>query len=176
MARKPTIFKFGINLSVIDENKYLDLNLTVAQHPSETVERMMVRVLAYCLNVDDGLEFTRGLGSTQDPDLWQHSLDGRLLKWIEVGEPAVERLLKSNHTADTVIVYCFNTKSDVWWEQSEQEITRAGIKVYRFDWVEICTLASLVSRTLQLSVTISGMSAFISAESGSTEISWQELS
>jgi uncharacterized protein YaeQ len=59
MALKPTIFKFAIVLSDIDENQYLDLNLTVAQHPSETIERMMMRLLAYCLNAEDGLEFTR---------------------------------------------------------------------------------------------------------------------
>ena len=85
MALKPTIFKFTIALSDIDENRYLDLNLTVAQHPSETVERMMVRLLVYCLNVEEGFEFTRGLSDTNEPDLWDRSLDGRILKWIEVG-------------------------------------------------------------------------------------------
>ena len=90
MALKPTIFKFAIALSDVDNNRYLDLSLTVAQHPSETLERMMVRLLAYCLNAEDGLEFTRGLSENDEPDLWQHSLDGRILKWIEVGEPAAE--------------------------------------------------------------------------------------
>lgn len=175
MALKPTIFKFAIALSVIDDNQYLDLNLTVAQHPSETLERMMVRVLAYCLNVADGLEFTRGLSENDEPDLWQHSLDGRLLKWIEVGEPATERLRKASHIAERVHVYSFNSKSEVWWRQSGNEIDAARVKVFQFTWDEICQLASLVQRTLQLSITVSGMSAFIAAESGSVEIAWREL-
>ena len=175
MALKPTIFKFAIALCVIDENQYLDLNLTVAQHPSETLERMMVRVLAYCLNLEDGLEFTRGLSENDEPDLWQHSLDGRILQWIEVGEPATERLRKASYVAERVRVYSFNSKSEVWWRQSGSEIDATRIKVFRFDWDEICQLASLVQRTLQLSITVSGLSAFIAAESGSVEVVWQEL-
>ena len=175
MALKPTIFKFAIALSVIDENQYLDLNLTVAQHPSETLERMMVRVLAYCLNLDDGLEFTRGLSENDEPDLWQYSLDGRILQWIEVGEPATERLRKASYVAERVHVYSFNSKSEVWWRQSGSEIDATRIKVFRFDWDEICQLARLVQRTLQLSITVSGLSAFIAAESGSVEVVWQEL-
>lgn len=174
MALKPTIFKFAIVLSDIDENRYLDLNLTVAQHPSETIERMMVRLLAYCLNAEDGLEFTRGLSDNDEPDLWQHSLDGRILKWIEVGEPSTARLRKASHTAERVHVYSFNSKSEAWWRQSGSEIDGTRIKVFQFQWDEICQLASLVRRTLQLSVTVSGMSAFIAAESGSVEVSWRE--
>jgi len=175
MALKPTIFKFGIALSDIDENRYLDLNLTVAQHPSETVERMMVRLLVYCLNVEEGLEFTRGLSDTNEPDLWQRSLDDRILKWIEVGEPATDRLVKASRIAEHVQVYTFNSKSDVWWRQHGSEIEGASVKVFQFEWDEICQLAKLVQRTLQLSVTISGLSAFIAAESGSVEVSWREL-
>lgn len=175
MALKPTIFKFAINLSDIDENRYLDLNLTIAQHPSETLERMMVRLLAYCLNADDGLDFTRGLSENDEPDLWQHSLDGRILKWIEVGEPAAERLRKASHIAECVQVYAFNSKAPVWWRQSSGDIDGLGVKVFQFEWDQICQLAKLVERTQQLSVTVSDMSAFIAAESGSVEVAWREL-
>lgn len=175
MALKPTIFKFTIALSDIDENRYLDLNLTVAQHPSETVERMMVRLLVYCLNVEEGFEFTRGLSDTNEPDLWHRSLDGRILKWIEVGEPATERLVKASRIAERVQVYSFNSKSEVWWHKSCGEIEGTGIKVFQFRWDEICQLAKLVRRTLQMSVTVSGMSAFIAAESGSVDVIWREL-
>jgi uncharacterized protein YaeQ len=175
MALKPTIFKFAIALSDVDKNKYLDLNLTLAQHPSETVERMMVRLLAYCLNAEEGLEFTRGLSESDEPDLWQHSLDGRLLQWIEVGEPAVERLRKASRMAEQVQVYSFNSKSAVWWRQSADGIDGLGVKVFQFDWEAICELAKLVDRTLQLSVTVTGMAAFIAAESGSVELTWREL-
>jgi len=97
MALKPTIFKFSVALSDVDRNRYEDLPLTVAQHPSETLERMMARVLAYCLNADDGLEFSKGLSDNEQPDLWRRSLDGRILDWIEVGEPSADRLRKASH-------------------------------------------------------------------------------
>ena len=78
MALKPTIFKFKISLSDLNRNHYDTLNLTVAQHPSETAERMMVRVLAFCINAQEHLVFTPGLSAVDEPDLWVHTLDGQL--------------------------------------------------------------------------------------------------
>ena len=114
MALKPTIFKFDIALSDTDRNCYEALSLTVAQHPSETLQRMMVRVLARCLHHHERLAFTRGLSENEEPDLWQHSLDGRIELWIEVGEPSLDRLKKAARLADAVLVYSFNSRSDVW--------------------------------------------------------------
>lgn len=175
MALKPTIYKFSIDLSDIDEGRYESLNLTVAQHPSETIERMMVRLLAYCLNVSEGLDFTTGLSNTEEPDLLQSSLDGITLKWIEVGEPSAERVRKASTIAKEVKVYSYNTKSNVWWSQAQGEIENCGAHVYQFQWEQICELAKLTKRTLSLSVTITGMTAFVAAESGSVEVSWVQL-
>ena len=175
MALKPTIFKFAVALSDVDKNRYLDLSLTLAQHPSETIERMMVRLLAYCLNAEEGLEFTRGLSESNEPDLRQRSLDGRLIQWIDVGEPAVERLRKASRVAEQVLVYSFNSKSPVWWRQSRDGIEGLGVKVFQLDWEVICELAKLVHRKSQLSVTVTGMAAFVAAESGSVNLSWREL-
>jgi uncharacterized protein YaeQ len=176
MALKPTIYKFNVALSDIDANRYLDLNLTLAQHPSETVERMMVRLLAFCINAEDGLEFSRGLSNNEEPDLWQHSLDGQILKWIEVGEPSAERLRKASRIAGLVQVYTFNSKSDTWWRQSCAEIEGLGIEVWQLQWQEIGQLAKLVQRTLSVSITISGQSAFVATDTGSAEINWREMS
>lgn len=179
MALRPTIYKFSIDLSDIDEGRYESLNLTVAQHPSETIERMMVRLLAYCLNVNvnvnEGLHFTTGLSNTEEPDLLQSSLDGITLKWIAVGEPSAERVRKASTIAKEVKVYSFNTKSNVWWSQAQGEIENCGAHVYQFQWEQICELAKLTKRTLSLSVTITGMTAFVAAESGSVEVSWVQL-
>jgi len=175
MALKPTIFKFNIALSNVDENQYLDLNLTVAQHPSETGERMMARVLAYCLNASQDLEFARGLSASDEPDIWQRSLDGRILKWIEIGEPAAERLRKASHIAEDVKVYCFNTKSELWWARSEKEVTAAKVQAIQFDWGQIVELARLLARTLQLSITVTDQSAFIASDAGSVEVNWRLL-
>ena len=83
MALKPTIYKFDLALADMDRGCYESLSLTVAQHPSETVERMLVRVLAHCLHHHERLTFTRGLSDNEEPDLWQKSLDGRIERWIE---------------------------------------------------------------------------------------------
>lgn len=176
MARKPTIFKFAIALADADAGRYLDLNLTVAQHPSESIERMMVRVLAYCLHAREGLEFTRGLSDTDEPDVWERSLDGRIIQWIEVGEPTVERLRKASGVADCVRVYSFNSKSDAWWRQVSAEMIKLGVAAHQFRWDEIKRLASMVQRTLALSLSITGMSAFLATDSDSIELNWRALS
>ena len=170
MALKPTIYKFNVALSDLDRNRYEELALTVAQHPSETVERMMVRLLAYCMNVDEGLEFTRGLSENDEPDLWRRSLDGRLLDWIEVGEPAADRLRKASHLSERVLVYSFNTKSDVWWRQVGSAVVDLSVVVFQFPWESIEQLAGMVERTMQMSVTISDSSLFVAVEHGEVEL------
>ena len=87
MALKPTIYKSQIELADSDNNRYESLALTLARHPSETLERLAARLMAYCLNAGRGLEFTRGLSTADEPDIWQHSDSGEIEHWIEVGQP-----------------------------------------------------------------------------------------
>lgn len=175
MARKPTIYRFAITLSDIDAGRYQDLNLTVALHPSVTLERMMARLLAYCLNAEEGLAFSKGLSEADEPDIWQHSLDGRILNWIEVGEPSTERLRKACGLAEQVRVYAFNTKAGHWWAQQSGALDQLGVLAWRLDWAALVTLANMASRTMSLSVTVSGESAFIAADAGTVEVPWQTL-
>jgi len=77
VALKPTIFKANITLADVDRNVYDTLNLTLAQHPSESVERMMARVIAFCMNATEALTMTRGLSTVEEPDIWEKTLDGR---------------------------------------------------------------------------------------------------
>src|SRR5690606_12598237 len=114
VALKPTIHKMRIALSDLEREVYEDLNLTVARHPSETAERMMARVLAYCLNASPSLTFCKGLSDSDEPDVWEHTLDGRIALWIDVGEPAYDRVKKACRVAERVKVYCFNTRASVW--------------------------------------------------------------
>ena len=176
MALKPTIFKFNVSLSDLDRNRYEELALTVAQHPSETAERMMVRLLVYCLNAEEGLEFTRGLSENDEPDLWRRSLDGRMLDWIEVGEPAANRLRKASRLSERVLVYSFNTKSEIWWQQTGGSVASLAVDVYRFPWASIQRLAAMIERTMQMSVTISDSSLFVAAEQGEIEVALLKLS
>jgi uncharacterized protein YaeQ len=175
MALKPTIYKMTIDLSDLERNKYQILSLTVAQHPSESVERMMARVLAYCIDAHEQLEFARGISATDEPDLWQHTLDGQLCLWIEIGEPSFDRIKKSVRAAKKVKIYSLNTKSDVWWEQLEKKLMNLHLCVYRLQWAEVQALAELVQRTMKFSITITDNSAYVAAELGQTAIGWEVL-
>jgi uncharacterized protein YaeQ len=175
MALKPTIYKMKIALSDLDRNYYEALNLTIAQHPSETVERMMVRILVYCINAQEHLGFAKGLSAVEEPDLWVRSLDDQIRLWIEVGEPAVDRVKKATRLASTVKIYSFNSKSDVWWNQGREKFKALKASIFRFDWESIQSLAALQQRTMDMSVTISGDSAYVATELGECEVSWERL-
>jgi uncharacterized protein YaeQ len=175
MALKPTIYKFKIALTDLNRQHYDTLNLTVAQHPSETLERMIARMLAFCLNAQESLTFTKGLSSAEEPDLWAHTPDGRIALWIDVGEPAPERIKKATRIAQAVKVYSFNSKSDVWWMQEQAKFNSLNVTVLRFQWPDIQALAKLTQRTMDISVTISEESAYVAAEAGECEVSWVVL-
>lgn len=170
MALKPTIYKFKVALTDLDREVYDNLNLTLACHPSETHERMMVRVLAYCLNAQERLEFCKGLSDTDEADLWARGLDGALTLWIDVGEPTLERLRKVSRLAPDVRLYSFNTKAPTWWELSRGEIAKLPLSVYRFEWQGVATLASYAERTMDFAVTVSEGSLFVSTAQGDCEL------
>lgn len=175
MAIKPTIYKARISLSDLERDYYDSINLTIAQHPSETLERMMVRVLAFCINAQEGLELTKGLDDVEEPDLWALTMDEQITLWIDVGEPSFDRVKKASNRARAVKVYSFNSKSDVWWSQGELKFSRLNASFYRFPWESIEALAALVKRTMDLSVTITGDSAYIAGDEGEVEVSWEVL-
>ncbi|MDC0598403.1 YaeQ family protein [Gammaproteobacteria bacterium] len=175
MALKPTIYKLRISLSNLDRNYYDTLNLTLAQHPSETLERMMVRVLAFCLHAHDSPNFTKGLSSVEEPDIWVHDLNNKIALWIDVGEPAVDRIKKAARLASAVEVYSFNSKSASWWKQEEAGFAKLSVSIFQFQWEAIKKLANLVQRTMEISITVTENSAYVSAESGECEIIWTSL-
>ena len=176
MALKPTIYKANIALNDLDRNYYDSLDLTIAQHPSENLERMMVRVLVYCINAQDRLAFTAGISTPDEPDLRVMSLDDRTLAWIDVGEPSFERIKKASRLAEVVKVYTFNTKSDIWWQKEQEKFSTLDVEFYQFEWGQIKRLSELVERTMTLSMTLSEQSAFISSQKGNSEVAWRQLS
>lgn len=135
----------------------------------------MVRILVFCINAQEHLEFTKGLSAVDEPDIWVRTLDDQIAFWIDVGEPAVDRIKKATRLASAVKVYSFNSKSDVWWNQTREKFGRLGVSVFRFQWESIQTLAALLQRTMHLSVTITGDSAYIATEAGECEVSWEPL-
>ncbi len=145
------------------------------QHPSETLERMMVRMLAFCINAQESLTLTKGLSTVEEPDLWAHTPDGRIALWIDVGEPAPDRIKKATRIAQTVKVYSFNSKSNVWWMQEKAKFNELTAAIFQFQWPNIQALAKLAQRTMDISVTITEESAYVAAESGECEVSWVAL-
>ena len=135
----------------------------------------MVRVLAFCINAQEQLLFTKGLCAVDEPDLWVRTLDGQLALWIDVGEPAVDRIKKATRLSPAVKVYSFNSKSDVWWNQGRAKFSELTVSVFRFQWESIQALAALVQRTMDLSITIADDSAYVATESGECEVSWTPL-
>lgn len=175
MALKPTIYKFRISLTDMNRDYYDSFNLTVAQHPSETEQRMMARIMAFCINASPELEFTKGLSSIEEPDLWQKSLDDQILDWIDVGEPDPERVKKATRLSKSVRVFSFNTKSNVWWEQNKGKFGYLKAQIVRLDNAGIEQLSEMTQRTMDLSVMLSGNSAFINSDTQSAEVTWEEL-
>ncbi len=175
MAIKPTIYKLRIALSDLERNYYDTLNLTVALHPSETPERMMARVMAYCINAQEGLSFGKGLSDSEEPDLWLRSMDEQTLLSIDVGEPSFDRVKKLSRQAKHAKIYSFNSKSDVWWDQGKSKFGTLDADVYRIDHNNIQQLSQLISRTMDLSVTITGQSAYVAGDNGEVEVHWDLL-
>ena len=107
MALKSTIIKAQLSLSDMDRHLYQDFNLTLAQHPSENDQRLMVRLLAYALNACDGLEFTKGLSADDEPEVWHKNYSEEIELWIELGLPDEKLIRKACGRAKRVIVYCY---------------------------------------------------------------------
>ncbi len=175
MALKPTIYKFRIALTDMNRDHYDSINLTVAQHPSETLQRMMARILAFCLKAQPELTLTKGLSTIEEPDIWVKTLDGQITEWIDIGEPDPERVKKASRISDKVSIFTFNTKSTVWWSQNQNKISAYKPEVIRLDNEGIEAMANLVERTMDLSVMISGDKLYINSPSGDAEVEWTQL-
>lgn len=173
MALKPTIHKCRIALSDLDRQVYDSLNLTLARHPSETLERMVARILAYCLNTQEGLIFCKGLSDADEADLWVRDLNDAITLWIDVGEPAVDRIKKATRVAKDVKVYSFNAKSDTWWAQNREPLQALRAEYFRFPWPDIQALAGKVHKTMDWSMTISENSLYVATEDGDCEVTCQ---
>ena len=156
MALKSTIFKARLNVADMDRNVYGDFNLTLARHPSETDQRMMLRLLAFALNADEQLEFGRGISTDDEPDLWGKNYTEEIDLWIDLGTPDEKRIRKACGQAREVIVYAYNERSaKLWWEKSQGSLQRHdNLTVCLFDDHTRDTIGDLVSKSMRLQITI----------------------
>lgn len=177
MATKSTIFKANLQIADIDHGYYADHALTLARHPSETDERMMVRLAALALNAhqlqdlcngDATLAFGAGLSDPDDPDASLTDFTGRKRIWIEVGQPEDKPLTRACSKADAVKVYAFGHAADIWWRGTETKLTRlARLEVWRFPSVQAQELATLAERSMQLQATVQEGAITMSSQRGS---------
>ena len=181
MALKATIFKAQLQIADMDRGIYGDHALTLAQHPSETEERMMVRLLAFALNVPadnhhGDLVFARGLADTDEPDLWQLDLTGQLVHWIEVGQPDERRMQRAASRADQATFISYSASTPIWWAGVKNKLTRTErLAVWQLPAEQSAALAALAQRSMQIQVTVQDGTVWFNDGSASVELSLQAL-
>lgn len=156
MALKSTIFKIELQLSDLDRSYYQTHALTLARHPSETDERMMVRLVAFALCAGPNLEFGKGLSADDEPDLWQRDLTGRIAQWIEVGLPDEKRVRRACGRADRVLVVSYGGRvADLWWQQNGAALAKQDkLRVVELPVEATQALAAAVTRGMQVACTV----------------------
>jgi uncharacterized protein YaeQ len=156
LALTSTVFKAEISVADVDRGYYAEHAVTVARHPSETDERMMVRILAFALHAGERLEFGRGLSAVDEPDLWERDLTGAVELWIEVGQPDGRRLKKASGQAERVVVYAYGGRSaELWWGRTGAEVARLGnLAVAVLSPATTAALAEAAERSMRIQLTV----------------------
>ncbi len=181
MALKATIHKAGLQIADMDRNVYVDEALTIARHPSETDERMMVRLLAMALFLpadrqQGTLEFAKDLWDVDEPALWHKDLTGQILHWVEIGQPDDKRLMRASGRAAQVSVISFSPSTTIWWNGIASKLTRAkNLAVWQLEAAQSQALAALAQRGMQLQVTVQDGTAWVGDGKQSVEITPQRL-
>lgn len=155
MALKATIFKAQLAVADMDRGHYADYALTLARHPSETDERMMLRLVAFSLHAHELLAFGKGLSDPDEPDLWRRDLTGLIEEWIELGQPDERNLIKACGRARQVTVYNYGHASLQWWAGAEAKLERAkNLQVRRLQVAGDTPIKALAARTMNLNCSI----------------------
>jgi len=180
MAQKATIYKVELSVSDMDRHYYETHNLTVAKHPSETDERLMLRILAFALNAHEQLEFTKGISTDNEPDIWQKSLSGELELWVELGLPGEKIVRQSCSKANEVIVYCYGgTTAELWWEKIKNSTTRFdNLQVTNFSKKDTSELGKQARRSMKLQVNIQNCDVMVSVDGSIvyvTPVKWKKF-
>lgn len=155
MAAKATIYKALLNIANMDSHYYVEHNLTMAKHPSETDLRLMVRLIAFILNAEDTLAFSKGISQDDEPDLWRKSLDGEIELWIDLGQPDEKRIKKACGRSEQVIIYTYQEgMAEAWWKSINTSLTRfSNLKVIHLE-IE-GNIEALAKRAMNLQANVS---------------------
>ena len=171
MALKATICKAELEVADLDRGHFATHALTLARHPSETDERMMVRLLAWALHADDRLTFGRGLSTEDEPDLALVALDGALDLWVEVGLPTAREVRRACGRSARVVVYAYGSSREVWWRaQGDELASLAHLAVFALPAAATQELAARADRTMTVQCTIQEGRLWWSDAAGALEI------
>ncbi len=177
MALKATVYKVKLDVVDMDRNYYETHKVTLACHPSETEERLMMRVLAFALNAHERLEFGGGISESDEPDLWIKDLTGGVECWIEIGNPDERALIKALGRSKSVIVYTYASRPAIWWDPLKARLSREGrLKAYAVDSAASSALAALCARDMDLQCTVQDGAVWIrDAEGTAVEVVLESL-
>lgn len=167
MAIKATIHKASLQIADMDRHYYADHQLTLALHPSETEERMMVRLVAFALYADESLLFGQGISADDEPDLWQKDLTGAIGRWIEVGLPDERIIRRASGRASQVVIISYGRSADIWWNENRNKLSRLeNLTVLKLPTEATHALAKLATRNMQLQCTIQEGGLMVTCEHG----------
>jgi len=152
MALNATIHKAELSISDMDRHYYASHALTLARHPSETEERLMVRLLAFVLYADERLEFGKGLSDEDEPALWRKAYTDEIELWIELGQPDEARIRKACGRARQVVVFTYGGRgADIWWDKLAGALARNdNLTVLDIPETDVRALAALCDRGMRL--------------------------
>ncbi len=172
MALKATVYKAKLNVADVDRGYYADHALTLALHPSETEERLVVRLLAFAVYASERLEFCRGISNDDEPDLWEKDLTSDIRVWIEAGMPDEDRIRKACNRSAQVVVICYGARApEIWREKNSSALARHdNLTVLRIPAEASATLASMVERSMDWQVTIQDGAVLLSSSTSNVEL------
>ena len=172
MALRATVYRADLTVSDLDRGVYSQHALTLARHPSETEERLMVRLLAFALHADEGLAFGRGLSTEDEADLWQRDATGTIERWIDVGLPAEKDIRKACGRAREVVVLAYGARRvEQWWSDNAAALSRlANLKVLTLTNAETEALQALAERSMTLTCTVQEGHVWLASERATAEI------
>jgi uncharacterized protein YaeQ len=164
VALTATIYNFDVQLSDVDRNVYETLSLRVARHPSETEEYLVTRVLAYCLEYDDGIAFSKGLADPEEPAIVVRDLTGALRVWIEIGAPDAQRLHKASKASPRVVVYTHKDAARLVQQLSGERIHKAeSIEIRAIDRTLLDALVARLDRRTAWELAVSAGHLYLTA-------------
>lgn len=170
MALKSTIYKIDLNIADMDRQYYAQHSLTLAKHPSETDERVMVRLIAFTLFANESLIFGKGLSDDEEPDLWQKDLTGAIQLWIDVGLPTEKDIRKACGKSAKVAVVLYGGRiADMWWDQNSKGLLKLN-NLTVINLPETQELAKLAAKSINISCTVQDGEVLLSHDSGSFDI------